>query len=333
MTLKEIAERAGVSRGTVDRVIKNRGGVNSETEKRVRKILKESNYTPNRAGIALVRSKRPIVVGIITNSIGNSFFDEVNKGTNEAFNEYSDYGFSILKKEIKGYDVEEQISAMNELFDKVDGLVLTPIDDAKIIEKINEYHSVAKPVITVTADVENSERIQYVGCDYYKSGQTAASLLTLALGNKGNIAVVTGSFKMLGHNDRIRGLKSVLNDTDIRIAAIEECFDDDETAYLKTQSILKDNKNIRAIYVAAAGVVGTVKAVSDSGQNTVIVANDAIPSTEIYVKAGKILAVIDQQPARQGYTALKNMFDILLGGRIENKKVYTDLAIRMKYNI
>ena len=49
MTLKEIAERAGVSRGTVDRVMKNRGGVNPETEKRVRRIVEESGYTPNRA--------------------------------------------------------------------------------------------------------------------------------------------------------------------------------------------------------------------------------------------------------------------------------------------
>ena len=54
MTLKEIAERAGVSRGTVDRVMKNRGGVNPETEKRVRRIVEESGYTPNRAGVALV---------------------------------------------------------------------------------------------------------------------------------------------------------------------------------------------------------------------------------------------------------------------------------------
>ena len=37
--------------------------------------------------------------------------------------------------------------------------------------------------------------------------------------------------------------------------------------------------------------------------------------------------------ARQGYAALKNMFDILLGERPANERFYTDLAIRMQYNI
>ena len=178
MTLKEIAERAGVSRGTVDRVMKNRGGVNPETEKRVRRIVEESGYTPNRAGVALVRSKRPMVVGVITNSIGNPFFEEVYRGVEEALGEYRDYGFSVLRREIKGYDVEEQISAMRSLFDQVDGLVFTPIDDAKIAREIGIYAAAGKPAVTVTADVEGSDRVLYVGCDYYKSGQTAAKITT-----------------------------------------------------------------------------------------------------------------------------------------------------------
>jgi len=331
MTLKEIAQKAGVSRGTIDRVIKNRGGVNAETEKRVRKILEESGYTPNRAGVALVRSKRPMVVGVITNSIGNPFFDEVNKGVEQAFSEYRDYGFTLLRKEIKGYDVDEQLSAMQQLFDSVDGLILTPINDIKIISKIKEYAINSKPVITVTADVDNSERVQYVGCDYFKSGQTAANLMSLALLKKGKIAVVTGSFKMLGHNDRIRGFKNVCEKSGLDITAIVECNDDDIAAYSETEKLLKSD--IDGIYIAAAGVAGTVKAVKESGKNILLVANDAIPSTVQFVKTGIVLATIDQQPITQGYTALKNMFDILLGGLPESEYFHTDLAIKMKYNI
>ena len=52
-TIKEIAALAGVSRGTVDRVLNDRGAVNPETAEKIRKIAKELDYKPNRAGLVL----------------------------------------------------------------------------------------------------------------------------------------------------------------------------------------------------------------------------------------------------------------------------------------
>ena len=46
VTLQQIAEAAGVSRGTVDRALKNRGRVNAEVAERIRKIAKEMGYQP-----------------------------------------------------------------------------------------------------------------------------------------------------------------------------------------------------------------------------------------------------------------------------------------------
>ena len=50
VTLKQIAELAGVSRGTVDRALYNRGRVNPEVAARIRAIADELGYQPNRAG-------------------------------------------------------------------------------------------------------------------------------------------------------------------------------------------------------------------------------------------------------------------------------------------
>ena len=52
-TIKQIAELAGVSRGTVDRVLNNRGSVNANTAARVREIAEKLNYKPNKAGLML----------------------------------------------------------------------------------------------------------------------------------------------------------------------------------------------------------------------------------------------------------------------------------------
>ena len=52
-TIKEIAELAGVSRGTVDRVLNGRGAVSEQTERKVLEIAQALQYRPNRAGIVL----------------------------------------------------------------------------------------------------------------------------------------------------------------------------------------------------------------------------------------------------------------------------------------
>ena len=60
VTIKDIARRAGVSRGTVDRVLNNRPGVNPETEARVRSLIEEMGYRPNMAGQMLAVKKRKL---------------------------------------------------------------------------------------------------------------------------------------------------------------------------------------------------------------------------------------------------------------------------------
>ena len=57
VTIKEIAERAGVHRATVDKVLHNRVGVSDEVRMKVQRIIKEMGYTPNPAGRVLQKQK------------------------------------------------------------------------------------------------------------------------------------------------------------------------------------------------------------------------------------------------------------------------------------
>ena len=54
VTAQQIAELAGVSRGTVDRALHNRGRVNPEVAAEIHKIAAELGYKPNLIGQALV---------------------------------------------------------------------------------------------------------------------------------------------------------------------------------------------------------------------------------------------------------------------------------------
>lgn len=80
VTIKQIAALANVSRGTVDRVLNNRPGVNPDTREKVLRIAKELHYQPNFLAKALVNSKENIKLGVILTPDYNPFIHEIIKG-------------------------------------------------------------------------------------------------------------------------------------------------------------------------------------------------------------------------------------------------------------
>ena len=101
VTIKDLAESTGVSRGTVDRVLHNRGRVAPEVKELVLAKAKQLGYQPNRAGKMLAARKQPHKIGVILPSEGNPFFADVIRGMNDADEEYEEFGFSIEIIEIK----------------------------------------------------------------------------------------------------------------------------------------------------------------------------------------------------------------------------------------
>jgi len=79
ITIKDIAERAGVSVATVSRVLNHKDGVSEEVAEKVMKIAKEMNYSFN-FNARILRSGNSKIIGIIIPDIANSFFSKVLYG-------------------------------------------------------------------------------------------------------------------------------------------------------------------------------------------------------------------------------------------------------------
>jgi len=265
LTVKEIAKLAGVSRGTVDRALNNRGGVSPEVERRIKKIAKEHGYTPNRFGKALAMKVTPLTIGVVINSMGNPFFEEVFRGINDANDELSDFGLDIIILEDKGYDPTSQCRNINKLVEKgVDGIAITPINDIRVAECLKSSHL---PVITFNQDIDGIDKICFVGCDYENSGRIAGQLMGLISADETNIGIITGSVKMLGHNKRIHGFSRAIKEQypNLHIVDIVENDDDDDVSYNVTKNLLSKHKNINALFLTAAGVAGTIRATNELG--------------------------------------------------------------------
>lgn len=337
-TIKEIAALAGVSRGTVDRVLNNRGSVNSATAERIRKIAQTLEYRPNRAGLVLAAQKKRLKLGVILFSVENPFYIDVLEGVSAKAGELSGYNCTILVRQIRS-SVEEQLEAMDSLREEgVNGIALAPFNDPSVRRKIDAFYEEGIPTVTLNTDIENSRRIAYVGSHYTKSGETAAGLMNLMTGGEVNVGIITGSSHILCHTERIAGFTNALkaHNPQAEIIDIIENHDDESESFEKTSAMLARYPKINALFFAAGGVYGGCRSVTALGlENKLrIITFDKVPTTKELVERGVIAATICQQPRLQGSRPLELLFDYLTTGELPDREYhYVAVDIRIRENI
>ena len=117
VTLAEIAALAGVSRGTVDRALNDRGRVDPKVAARVRRIAAERGYRPNRAGRMLARAKNPIRIGVIVQSVETMFMHTVFEEIERASAHFTTTGAEVLVRPLEGVDAQQQLDVIDELLE------------------------------------------------------------------------------------------------------------------------------------------------------------------------------------------------------------------------
>jgi len=339
-SIKEIAALAGVSRGTVDRALNNRDGVNHEVAERIRRIAAEKGYRTNRAALALAARKKPLKIGAIFPAEGNLYFEDVISGLRAAEQAYADNGLTVSLRTMKGFSVEHQLHLIDELeAEGIQALVIAAINEKSIVHKVNDLIKQGIPVITANTDIEKSRRLCYVGTDYQKSGEIAAGLMGLvADGRPLRTVIYTGSIHILGHNQRITGFNAAVRKyhPTIKILDVFETLDDADKAYGNTLRILDKYKDIDAIYMTAGGIGGTCKALVDTGNagKIKLFTHDFTSETRPYLESGVISATICQDPFQQGYMPVKILFNYFLDRQApEADLIYTKIDILIRENL
>ena len=297
MTIAEIARLAGTSRGTVDRVLNGRGKVNKELEKRIREIIESSDFEVNGLARALSMSQKRYLVGVVINSVGNPFFDRVRDGFEDSLKKWENYGLEVFYKEIRGYNEEEQIAAIDEVAARgANVLALTPINTQRVISKLN---SLTMPIVTFNSDLRLDKKFAYIGCDYVESGNLSGDLAALMLPERGRVAVVTGSLNILGHRQRVECFSARIADRKCELEIVEN-NDDDALSYELVKDILAKEDTPDLIYFSAGGSMGGLKAVEESGKRVGVLAVDETAAVVEGMKSGLVAASVTQQPYEQG---------------------------------
>lgn len=340
VTLQQIADLAGVSRGTVDRALNNRGRIKPEVEQKIKLIAKELGYQPNIASRVLAMAKKNIKIGVILQSAKTPFMQEVLKGLEAAKKEVESLGATVDIQKIDGINAREVISIMEKMKEnKISSIALSPSEDRYLMQTVNqfseEYHI---PVLTFNSDLEDTSRICFVGQDTKKSGQTAAGLMGEILDGKGEIIIISGYEENPSLKNRVNSFveEIELSYPEIKIVGVRYGYDDNWVAEKITEETLKEYTNIKGFYIAGSGVVGVCKAIKNAQKEKEIkvIANDFIEENINWLLNGTINFLIGQDAYTQGYESILSLFrKFFYGEEPKSEFQHTEIFIKTKYNI
>jgi LacI family transcriptional regulator len=206
-TIREVAEKAGVSFATVSHVINNTRFVSVETRERVLAAMSELNYRPNALAQSLRRGKTK-TIGLILPDSSNPFFDEIGRSIEvEAFR----LGYSVFLCNSER-DAEKEELYVDVLSKKqVDGVIfISSIDRTDALELLLGQ---GMPVVIIDRDDRPDLNVDVVLVDNLEGGYLATRYL-IGLGHR-KIACVAGPSLVTPDVKRVFGYRDALSEAGI----------------------------------------------------------------------------------------------------------------------
>lgn len=320
-TIKEIARLAEVSRGTVDRILHQRGNVSKKARQKVEGILKKIDYSPNLIARSLKANKRSTIVAILPSNEKDNYWNQSLNGILEAAKKAKEFNVTI---EIKKYDVTNA-RLFNRLVSELlltrpDGILLAPLFYQESLDFLVKCIKANIPYVLFNTHIEDSQSLSFIGQDLFASGRVSADLLDRIKTPDKPVFII--------HFDEDPAIANHLKEKE---AGFRRYFEEKgnhvaiQTVRLSTRQEHQIDKKMDEIFVneAPGGIyVSTSKAHVVAGylkrnalQHVPLIGYDLIDQNIDFLKSGEINFLINQNPERQAYLGISYLSDHLVFGK------------------
>lgn len=340
--IKDIAEKAGVSIGTVDRVLHERGEVKQETRTKVLSIIDEMGYTPNLLAKSLASKKTYRFAVIIPNaSDNNPYWKKPLEGIELGAREIKDYNTRVDIFSFNATDITSfQAACQKALELNPSGIVFNPV----FREASNEYSlklgSLGIPYVYVDTELEEGNNLAYFGQDAVKSGRVAAKLFSKILPPNSTILILKLANKgVISHHlqKREKGFIDFFRqkpNCECRFISKEIDLLEKGNPGKVMDSLLTENPDIKGIFVPNSRVFTVAGWLSANiSQKILLLGYDLVEENIRYIKSGVIDFLIAQKPENQGYDSLLALFNHVVLKKEIQKTNYSAIDIIVDENI
>ena len=338
VTMKEIAERAGVHQATVDKVVHNRVGVSDEVRAKVQAIIDELGYKPNPTGRVLQRQGKKYRIYAILVDV--DALPYLKNGIEQGLKEWAGFDIEVTHAVTGFQEAKRQSEYIDKaVLDKADGIILSPINADCVRRAIDRAADAGIPVITTDSDIDGSRRTCCVSIDSAKASRIAGRLLGQFLNGQGKIAIISSAIESENNNYYVRMREQGFTDfirreyPEIEIVSCIESFEDPQITYRKTTELLKEQPELRGLYITCGGVAQVGRALIESGRTDSIrvLCYEDYPEIVELIRQGVVDWTPGGEKAAQGSLPVKLIMDQLVFGRKPaTDRIFTDARILIK---
>ena len=342
ITIKDIAARAGVSTGTVDRVLHNRPNVSQKALEKVNKALEELDYQPNMYASALAYNKTYTFYIVLPKHEQDAYWDEIEEGAQACCNFRRDFGITLKFVYYERFNATAFTKMVREFFSaKIDGVVIVPTtleQTARFTEKLTER---SIPYVLLDSYMPDLKPLSFFGQDSFASGYFAAKMLMLIAAKEKEIALVKqtrdGKVGSKQQANRETGFRHYMVDhfPEIKITEVDLPLDEERKEY---DGILEDFFSTHPkvhhciTFNSKAHIVGEFLQRTNR-RNVQIMGYDMVPKNEACVRQGSISFLIAQHAYQQGYASVDALFHAIVLKRAVNPVNYMPIEILTKENV
>ena len=260
--------------------------------------------------------------GLVTKALNNPFWELMHEGAvavAEANNSEILYFAPTTAN-----NLEEQTRLVDDLItQKVDGIVLVPVDSEGIIPAIERANAAGIPVALANTKANGGKFITFSAVENYDAMTQVAEYMVEKLGGKGKVVIIEGTAGAQTAIDRLKAINDVLaKNPDIEIVASQTAEFARAKALEVMENLLQTYPEIDAVFACNdEEALGAIEALDAAGrlEGTMVSGFDGNSDALKALTAGRMTVTMFQNAPAQAGDAVQALLDFLAGKTVEER--------------